>query len=317
MAITNPAGVPVYGPSAPYITPTMLVQAATGISWSTYPSREATAAEKYAAQLNLCTRATGMVDARLNCPARATVNVEQLVGPGSFEVQNTPAGVTRLLCSRLPVLSVIGGRMSAAAAFPQSWQTIAADQFRPASPVSGLYGSTAPGASGEGSQVVMLAPGWVTWAFGRESTLIEVSYLSGWPHASLPVAVAELATSLVVDDITGWDGAVGVLYDTFQEAVTVTAVTPTVTGAVAGPGTLTLSSGLSAPHDAGTLLSALPPNLQLASLYLAISQALTRGATATAVQSISGSSSGGGPQSTADYVKLAYDMIDNTYGRVI
>lgn len=306
----------IYGPSAPYISPSMLVQSAVGIAWSTFPSREATDAQKYAAQLNLCARATQMVDLRLNYPLRATVATEQLVGPGTFQVQLRPDNTVWLLCSRAPITSVVGGRVSASSAFPPSWQTVAANQFRIDNPPAGLSGSTAPGAAGDGGQSIIMAPGWVTWWAGRGSVLVEPTYTHGWPHASLTAAAAEGATSLAVDDITMWTGAAGVLYDTFQEMVTVTAVTPDVTDAISGPGTLTLASALTGPHAVGTLLSTLPANAQQATVYLALSLALTRGATSTSTQTISGSTTGGGAQGSVDYVKMAYEMID-AFSRVI
>lgn len=316
MSVVNPSGVPVYGPSAPYITPAMLLGFATGIAWNSWPARNSTDQQRYAAQLNVCARATGMVDLRLNMPVRATVNVETFRGPGTFEVQNDAAGVTKILTSRNLVTAVLGGRISASGAFPPSWTTIPADQFEPANSVGTAPGSTAPGAAGDGGQTIRLAPGWVNWWAGRESSRLEVRYVSGWPHASLSAAAAAAETTVAVDDITAWDGAVGVVYDDVQEAVTVSSVTPDVADAVTGPGTLTLTVGLSNPHEAGVLVSCLPANIQLATAYLASAEALQRGATATAVQAISGSSTGGGPQSAADYVKMAYDMIDN-YGRVI
>lgn len=317
MSIVNPVGVPIYGPSTPYITPPLLIGAGTGISWSNFPTARATAAEKFAAVLNVCARASDKVDARLNTPARATISVEQFVGPGAFNCQIRPNGTAWLLASRNPVTAVLGGRMSAAAAFPRSWQDIDADQFEPAYPIAGLNGSTAPGPSGDGGQAIILAPGWLTWWAGREGTLIEATIASGWPHTSNTVAAAAGATSLTVDDITAWSGATGVLYDEFQETFRVTAVTPAVTDAVSGPGTLTLATALSYPHLAGTMASTLPANIQLAAVYLAVAEGLMRGTTATAVQSTSGSNTGGGPAAAKDYVAMAYELLDNVYGRVI
>jgi hypothetical protein len=125
--------------------------------------------------------------------------------------------------------------------------------------------------------------------------LAEVTYINGWPHGSLTQAAAEGANSLAVDDITGWLGAVGTIYGTAeQEAVQVTAVTPNTAGAISGPGTLTLGAGLRSSHQVGDLVTTFPGAVIQAGILYSVMQALTRGATSTAVQSISGGVSGSG-----------------------
>jgi hypothetical protein len=317
MPVDNPSGVPVAGPGAPYITPVTLTAASTGIAWSTIggPGINLTPAQQLAEQTNICARATAMVDSCCNQPLRATVDVETAYGPGGFRCQNQPTGVTRILLSRSPVLSVVSGQVSSAGAFPRSWQAIAADQFAVERPPVGVYGTTAPGASGDGGQAVLLAPGYVTW--GRLSSVIEVTYVNGWPHAALTSPAAAAASSVDVDDITGWYGAAGNIYDgQFQEFVSVTAVAPVVTGAISGPGTLTLSTGLTFPHQEGTLVSTLSATVEQACIYFAVSEALTKGATATTVQSISGGSSGSGPSTQKAYEDMA-KLLVHSYRRVL
>lgn len=317
MPTDNPAGVPIVGPGTPYITPAMLIEAPTGISWSTIPGQNATKDEKLAAVLNICVRATSAVNGYCNQPLRATIDTEQFTGPGDFRCQNQPNGVTRLLSSRFPVASIVSGRVTPAAAFPASWQTIPANQFRPEKPLVGVYGSSAPSGSGTGGQAILLAPGWVSWGFGRLSSTVETTFINGWPHAALTQRAIAGTGVLQVDDITGWLGAGGNIYGgAGQEFVQVTAVTPTVLGAISGSGTLTLASPLTFTHDPGVLVSTLPGSVQQASIYFAVAQALTRGATATAVQSIGGSTTGGGPATTENYNKLAKDLI-HTYRRTI
>lgn len=317
MAVENPAGVPVTGPGSPYITPAIITSASTGISWSTIPDRGATAEQQYAAQLDICARATAAVDTFCNQPLRATVDVEMFTGPGEFRCQLQPSGVARLLASRGPVLLVVAAQTSAAGSFPRSWNTIPANQVAPEKPLIGVYGTSAPSAAGDGGQGILLAPGWVSWWPGRLGTLVQVTYLNGWPHASLTAAAAAAASSLVVDDITGWAGAAGNVYDGgANELVTCTAVTPATTGAISGPGTLTLSGPLTYPHPAGTLVSTLPANVQLAAIYYAVAQALTRGATATAVQMLTGTAASSGPASSSEYEKMAAGKL-YAYRRVI
>jgi hypothetical protein len=293
--VLDPSDLPIVGPGTPYINPSILTAAPTGISWGTIPDRKSTPDQQYAEQVNLCARATSMVDQWCNQPLRATVDTEQWTGPGDFRCQNQPTGVTRLLSSRFPVVSVLGGQVSSATAFPRSWNTIPANQFDIEVPLLGTYGTSAPGGAGGGGQAILVAPGNINWVFGRLSSIIQVTYINGWPHGSLTAGVAAGVSSLAVDDITGWDGAVGVVYDgAAQEAVAVTAVTPSVSAAVSGPGVLTLQVPLSFTHQEGTIVSALPGAVIQAAILFGTVQALTRGATATAVQSLSGAVAGGG-----------------------
>jgi hypothetical protein len=61
--------------------------------------------------------------------------------------------------------------------------------------------------------------------------------------------------------------------------------------AMSGPGTLTLASPLAYQHSPGDMVSTLPASVVWAVTLLGANQALTRGATATTVQSVPGSSS--------------------------
>lgn len=318
MPLDNPSSVPIVGPGAPYITPEMLRAAPTGIAWSSIPSIKATAAQQLAEISNLCVRATAMIDGYCNQPLRATIDTEEFTGPGDFRCQLQPGGVGRLLASRSPVTSIVSGQISSSASFPRSWQTIPANQWEPERPLIGVYGTTAPGGSGSGGQGILLAPGWVSWMFGRQSSRVQVTYINGWPHTATTATAAAGATSLAVDDITGWTGAAGTVFDDggIQEFVSVTTVTPATVGAISGPGTLTLSAGLSFGHQAGTLVSTLPASVHQAAIYFCVAQALTRGATATTVQTVSGGASGGGTASQEAYIKMAQNLI-HTYRRVI
>ena len=76
-----------------------------------------------------------------------------------------------------------------------------------------------------------------------------------------------------------------------QEAIHVTSASVT-----AGPGTLTLSSALNYPHQAGVLVTTMPASVEQACIYFATAEALTRGATSTTIHAVGGaaqSSSGG------------------------
>jgi hypothetical protein len=317
MPVENPAGVPIVGPGSPYITPEMLINAPTGIAWQTIPDRLSTPAEQLAEQLNICVRASGMANKAANQTLRATVDVEPFVGPGEFRCQIQPNGVTRLLTSRSPVLSVVGARISSATTFPRNWQTIPVNQLEPEKPLLGIYNTSAPSAAGSGGAAILLAPGWVTWANGRMGSRIETTYINGWPHGSLIASSIAGASTLHVDDITGWAGAAGTIYDgADQEFATCTTVTPDLPGAISGPGVLHLATPLAFPHQPGTLVTCMPSAVQQACIYYATAQALTRGATATAVQSLGGGATGGGAQSVKELIDLG-DTLMHSFIRVI
>jgi hypothetical protein len=145
-----------------------------------------------------------------------------------------------------------------------------------------------------------MAPGIITWMFGRNAYDLQITYINGWPHGSLtqPAAVGDMVVH--IDDCTGWappsgstTGATGVIYDGGQQEV----VTCTAASATSGPGTLTLVHALSYAHGYGTLVTTIPGSIQQAVILYAVSQALTRGASATTVQAMPGTSIGPGATS--------------------
>src|SRR5262245_25088389 len=111
----------------------------------------------FAEQYNICVRATAMVEQQCNQPLRATIDVENVYGPGDFRCQNLANGNTRMLMSRFPVTQVLGAQVSSATAFPPSYTSVAANQMRPEVTLLGVYGTTAPGASASGGQAILLA----------------------------------------------------------------------------------------------------------------------------------------------------------------
>lgn len=278
--------MPLTAPT-PYVTPDVLVTQPTGIAWSTLPGRGATQAENTAALYNICAQATAEIDEYLDVVLRATVNRETLRGPGDFRFQMRPDGTARLLLSSGPVVSVLGGKWSPSSSFPRAWTDLTAGDFDIEKPPLSLYSASASG-SGEGGLAVFLRPGVASWAAGRQATLVQVQYISGWPHAGLADDATAGATSIDVDEVAAWMpddvGATGVIYDgAGQEAVTVTGASATQ-----GPGTLTLASPLTADHAADTLTTTMPPSIIWAASLFAAAEALTRGATATTVQQTPG-----------------------------
>jgi hypothetical protein len=306
----------------PYITPELLVQAPTGISWDSIPpGRGVSPAQKLAEQSNICARATGMADDACHQPLRATIDNLMLYGPGR-RVGARGNGPAVLIAKRWPVLDVISVQV-ARNCLPYVWATVPAELVAIQTPVSGLYGSVAPTAAAEGGQGILVSEQWVNFRYGPNGLAILLSYVNGWPHCGLTSGAAPVLSGtqeIEVDDCTGWavtspltgyTGATGTMYDAaHQEVIQVTA-----TSAASGPGTLTLASPLQFDHARGTIASTLPQNVSWAIIMFAVSQALARGATSTTVHQVPGGPGGrsAGPE---EWAKCAKAMLGN-YARII
>lgn len=311
------------GPLSPYITPELLTAAPTGISWSTIPpGRTVTEPQRYAEQQNICARATAMCDAYCNQVLRATLDTEVLRGPDWRVTISNGSGNGRVILQRSPVLDVASVQVSPANMFPHQWVTVPAGFYEPEYPPIGLYGSTAPAASGEGGQAIIIAPGYVTWANGRNGTIVKIQYYNGWPHCGITATAAAGSSTVQVDDCTGWGltsafsgvtGASGTVYDAGQQEL----VQVTSASAVSGPGTLTLASPLVFTHSPSVIISTLPQSISWAVILLASSVALTRGATATTVQTIpGGGGSTTGAKAPGDVMEQAHALL-NPFKRVM
>lgn len=256
-----------------------------------------------------------MVDEICGQPLRATVDTYQLFGPGVRVGVPGNGAPVKLVLTRWPVLEIISVQV-ACNTLPWTFRTVPASALAIQYPVVGLYGSSAPASAAEGGQTILMDPLWLSgngsgqlapngpgWgpAYGHGQYVIQVQYINGWPHTALTAAATIGATTLSVDDCTGWvisppfpgaaTGATGVVYDAAsQEVIQVTAAS-----AATGPGTLTLAAPLTFAHAAGVMVSTLPQSVVWAATLLGASQALTRGATSTTIRQIPpGSSSGGG-----------------------
>jgi hypothetical protein len=286
------------GPLSPYVTPDELTAAPTGISWQTIPGQQSSEAQKYAEQVNICQRATSMVDSHCNQVLRCTVQTETLYGPG-YRMTVHSSGMTRLLLSQWPITAVTSIQVAQAAVFPRQWTTVANNAFAVERPTLFLPNSSAPIDSATGGQAVLLGPGYVSGGGGHGAFVTETTYSSGWPHAGIAQAASVGDAILYVDDCTGWapvtvggQGATGVIHDTGttpgsgQEAVTCLASSVTT-----GPGILTLASPLQYAHSPGVIVTTMADQVQWATILFCVSLALTRGATATMIQTMGG---GGG-----------------------
>jgi len=252
-------------------------------------------------------RATSRVDGYCSQVLRATIDTEPLHGPdyrvtvgpaagGSYPTPywgNSGAQNARLILSRWPVLQVTNVATCPNSLWPRSWTNLPAGYYEPEVPTLGVYGSISPAGSADGGQAILVGGGYIDWSYGRNGWAILVTYINGWPHCSLTSAVAAGATSLPVNDCTGWGitdynsvftGATGRIVDSgAQEAIHVTA-----TSAASGPGNLTLSSPLNFAHTAQTLVTTLPASIEQACILFCVAEALTRGATTTTIHDIGG-----------------------------
>ena len=290
----------------PYCTPEQLTQWPTGVAWNTFPPKTGgvapTPAQQYAVLSMICLQASQRVDQILNQPLRSVETTEELQGPNYRVTVQNSSGNGRFIAARWPVTQVISVQVAPNSGWPRQWTALPAGNFEPEFPVDGLYGASVP-SGGAGGQSILFSPGYIAWGpgwpgaqlAGRQAFRVSATYISGWPHTCLTAPVSAGATTIPVDDCTGWVltsttgtpiGAAGVIYDALgggQEAVVCTGVS-----AATGPGTLTIASALNYAHSAGIAVSALPSTVIWATALLAGKAALVRGATATTIQSTAG-----------------------------
>jgi hypothetical protein len=287
--------------------------------------------------MNVCWRASSIVDTFCQQVLRSTIGSEQLIGPGYPRCnvdRNTGLGV--LQTKWWPVTSVLALQVSPSRSFPAVWTPVPAGDYRIRHPLIAV-GDTASATAPDGGWTIDVAPGYIgcsPWgrtptggfigAGGRGSQLVQVDYLNGWPHTSLTSTAAQAATVLNVDDVTGWAGASGFAYDgSGTEPVTVASVsasTPVVLPngagtAQSGPGTITLTSPLAFSHEQGVVVSALPAAVLQAAILACAVQALTGGTDAITIQTVNGEHSS--PQPTAEGMTKMYQGLLAHYKRIM
>ena len=317
----------------------MVRNAAVGVGWDQVPylgaSEEQTAQEIAA----IAWRSTSILDTYCNGVLRSTIDNETLTGPGTarFGFQQG-SGLGFLYMRRWPVTEVLGIQMSWNRSFPREWSTIPAGQYDINHPLINMYADTASATAPDGGSSILVNPcalypaavGGSVYAPARarqpvrNSLRLIVSYTNGWPHTSLTAAADAGASTIEVDDVTGWTGAAGFAYDgASTEPFSVTSVSanspvalPNGIGtAQAGPGTLTLASPLASSHPAGVLTTSLPANVLDAAILASAAQVIGQGIQAIAVQTLSGSTSLGG-KGVAD-IEAKYRTLLDPYRRVI
>lgn len=322
----------------PYVTPQVVMNAPTGVGWQSIPEPQSPLPAQEAEATAILWRATSMVDTYTSQVLRATVANEQLTGPGAPRFGYMPGTDQFLLTMRQWPISEILAIQYAQNRPPLAWNTVASTAYLINHPLVGEYTDTASATAPDGGWSIQLDPYAVGSAgstplfgglsllrrWGRNSLRLLVSYTNGWPHTSLTAPAAAGARTVSVDDVTGWAGASGFVYDgASTEQISVTAVSaasplslPNGVGtAQTGPGTVTFSSPLAFSHPVGALVSALPANVMQATILIATSQVLDSGIEAISAQTLSGSTSLGG-KGVQDLVGQIKDLL-NPYRRVV
>jgi hypothetical protein len=310
----------------PYVTPAMLLATNYGISWPTFPKAGASIADQVSAQLDICAIVTSELDTLANQTLRATLDTEQEFGP-DYIITILRNGWGRFRLSHWPILQLVSAQLSAAGSSPPTWKPIPVDQMMTEHAPLPEFGTDVPSGSGPGPTAALIPPGYLSWANGRKGFLVQVTSINGFPVCGIDATAEAAATSLHVDDITGWVGARGTIYDPpWRESVLVTAATPDTTDAISGPGTLTLSAGLKFRHEPlvtgdteperRILLSTMPSALIQAGYYMATHYGLIRGATASVQQTARGAVVTGGAKGAQDWYDRA-EKIVSRYSRVL
>lgn len=262
----------------------------------------ASATQQLTSQMDICMRATASAEAFLNQQVRCTIDVQTENAPSRNRVWlDAATGVVRFMANHFPVLDIIAAKTSPSGTFPRSYQDVAANMWEVDDPPSINTGSAVTGGDGQGGNVILFAPGTLNYMHGKKGFRIVVTYLNGWPHAGITAAMLANATTVHVDDVTGWSVTTAdepitcPIYDGANtEVVQVVGVASTTNGTTGlsayGPGVLTLAAGTGNAHAgltsgvANCLISTLPATIMTAVIKMAVSEALVRGATATSVQ---------------------------------
>ena len=312
----------------PYITPQMLMNAPTGISWSIIPVPQSDEPQQIAEATNICWRATSIVDTYCRQPLRATTDNELLVGPGRPRCnvdRNTGLGVLQM--RRWPILNVLAIQTPLSRSFPRAWSAVPQGMWSIRHPLISA-GDSASATAPDGGWTIDVAQGYIDWCYGRGGQQALVSYQNGWPHTSLTASAAADTTTLDVDDVTAWTNVSGFIYDgASTEPITVASVEannpielPNGVGtAQAGPGTVTLTAPTSFPHaEDGTgpiVVTSLPAIAIQATILACCVQALEAGIDSLAIQTISGEHLTTG-MSTKD-LSTEYELMLDDFRRLI
>lgn len=308
--------------ATPYITPSILINAATGISWETIPDFGADLSAQIAEQTNICWRATHWIDQYCGQVLRATVDTEELLSPDYRATTDYSTGNGRFIVSRFPVTSIESIRWTPTGTVPPQWTSVPVTAAF-IEDASYLTQGISVGA-GSGANAIQIAPGYVNTGTRRGSR-VQLTYTNGWFHGGITVSAPAGSTTLTVDDCTGTtifnqDNILAPVTAWIYDGENTEYVSIASATATHGPGTLTLSRPTTFAHNlinsSPIMISRLPATIQEAAILHSTQQALVRGATATTVQAMPGSVTGGGGMHPASLLDDAKSLLD-PYRRVI
>lgn len=294
----NPAialSVPNYANRTPYITVDDYLNAPTGTDTTQLLPGKGSAPNKLAVS-GVIERASSAMDTYCQKVLAATVDTQA----GSYRIQRD--GTIKVPVDNTPLIMVTG--------VSYGWQP---SSLVAMTDLSNLWLDhrtiTIPALSGANPPYPMAYRN-ASWT----SMFVNVSYVNGWYHSVVPLAVAKGATSLTPSDVVGAvPNLPFVIYDGENtETVQVAA------NYVPGAATLTLAAATTKDHQAGVTVSALPPDIRQAALLMTSAFIKKRGGEAIVLAAMQGGPQRkalGEPGMTSD-MKLALDLL-KPYRRVI
>jgi hypothetical protein len=252
----------------PYASDSELVNATTGINWSTIPSREATDPQQVAERARLLQRATRWVINTCNQPLAASVDQDQLT-IGSRQCGWRPEGLLYVKTRYSPILSVSSVELSSDGVnWAECTGTVVPDTRS-----SFFYLLSSVSLTGAGSGT-------------RSRGFLRVTYTHGYANTFLADDATAADPTIVLDDPTGCvAGDVLTIYDpVHDEDVT---IDPSYTGG----STIPLVDPLAYDHDAGVCVSEMPSEVRQSTILAVVHYVRVRGHSTITVQPTGGSRS--------------------------
>ncbi|MES1975821.1 MAG: hypothetical protein V4472_25465 [Pseudomonadota bacterium] len=261
-----------------------------GVNWKSLGGPNPTPNLNAMAILEACKTATRQVNSECGQSLQTAVRTESVMAPG-HRCGILPDGTARFIASFSPIMAVLLAEV--AYTWPSgnpavyNYRTLNPGQAFPEyTAPSDDWQSAAPGTAAPGQNAILITGGAVNWCNGRMGERVQMFYLNGWPNSQLTAEATSGTSTLTVDDVTGWAGVAGELYDGERsEGVFVKSVTAanSKAGTPVGPGTLMLQAPLVNTHTPSVtsplLVSAMPHGVRWAAGLFSKAVALRQGAT--------------------------------------
>jgi hypothetical protein len=140
-----------------------------------------------------------------------------------------------------------------------------------------------------------------------QEQFVTLTYVNGYPNTVLSASVAASASVLPVTDLTGF--LPGMSFNVYDGAATQTCKVSATFVAAQGSGNLTLSTPVTAAHAAGISVSALPPAVKQAAIYVTSAVLKARGNASLVMTQLTPSTfQTANPSALADY-NAALDIL--------